>query len=254
MPDWLAFLLTLAAAAAAVFGYLAYQRAGGRAPSGSGEEAERLRRLGEDQARTLRQEIGESLRPIEARLAALEARMPRAAHHDAGAGGLGAGHELLRQEIAREGHRLTEALFKSMIELRAAQAAEAAVLSRGLAEARELIRSNAATTTPAEAAGLQDALTGGLERIEKRLTESLGQLGVQQVGRLEQVSQALQGLCEVLEKDRRTAPREASNAGNGEEPAKRLKELEAENARLRVAVAELTQARTNGRERGPHAK
>jgi hypothetical protein len=32
MPDWLAFLVTIAAAAAAVFGYLAYQRGG----SGSG--------------------------------------------------------------------------------------------------------------------------------------------------------------------------------------------------------------------------
>lgn len=300
MPDWLAFLVTIAAAAAAAFGYLVYRRVGQgdsgveAASRALQDEAERVRRIAEDQARGLRQEIGENLRnahetalgifretgrgldeqsrrnaeQIRDGLRAIETRL------ESGSGKHGADAALLREEIANQGHRLTEALFKSMIELRAAQAAEAEVLSRRLVEARETIRSNAEALQesvqrtlgetaarqmpkPAPAPGaldsgdiasLRETLSAGIERIEKQLTESLSRLGIQQVGRLEQVAQSLDALSQSQDKDQQ-ALRDAIDAAldairrenaNRVDELKRLKELEAENARLRVAVAELT--------------
>lgn len=313
MPDWLAFLVTIAAGAAAVFGYLVLQRVSGKdgtkSPSRDDpalairEEAERGRRATEEQLRGLRQELGESQRGAQETLLGLARDLGRSAsEQDRRAGELlrdalrsiearldgASGRQAselgaMRQELGQEGRRVTEALLKGLVELRSAQAAEAEVLVRRLAEVgtriesevvalKDLVRTRAAELDAAgdrrqralaeaigakfghigdagsDVAGLREALGAGLQRLDQRLTEALSQLGVQQVTRLEQVSQSLRALSEAhaaAQEAQREALKTSLEAMRQEaasklEDLKRLKELETENARLRRAIADLT--------------
>lgn len=166
MPDWLAFLVTLSAGAAAVFGYLVLQRVSAKdgvkalnrddTAVAVREEAERTRRVNEEQFCALRQALGESqrgtpdaahgvLRDMSQSLGeqsrrsseqmgdamrAFETRLDGAFGRQVA--DLGA----LRQELGAEGRRITEALLRATAELRAAQVSGTEVLARRLAELR----------------------------------------------------------------------------------------------------------------------
>lgn len=324
MPDWLAFLVTIFAGAAAVFGYLVWQRIGDsrandkstseRSVNEKGlsrddvaqvlrEEIERVRRAGDDQMRSLRQELGDNLRGSQETMLSVFRELGQSLGHQSRRSGEQLSDALraietrldaaisrqsselaaVRQELAAEGRRITDALLNSMVELRAAQAAEAEVLARRLSDNLPLAEKNLAslkealraTASELDAAGdrrqralaeaigvkfghlgdpgagpaaLRDELSAGLQRLDSRITESFSHLGVQQVNRLEQVAQSLRGLIEShaggQEALRKAldASLEAIRRENASklEDVKRLKELEAENARLRRAIADLT--------------
>lgn len=227
------------------------------------EEVERVRRAGEDQARLLRQELLDGLRGAQETVHATVRELNQTFSHqsrrnaellndairaletrlDATIARQGADVAALRVELVAEGRRIAEILRTTAHELDAAGERR----QRALAEAIG-VKFGHVADSGAGLAGLRDDQIAGLQRLDARITEALSQLGVQQVTRLEQVAQSLRALTEALDAARKTQQDAVTSsleavrqeAARLSEDSRRLKELEAENARLRRAVADLT--------------